>query len=61
MTGKVVGEATGEGGFAYFSSDPKKYAAITASDKTVYLGAYKRGKNAPTGDGSRMATADFDP
>lgn len=53
--------ASGQTGYAYFSSDAETYKAITERDTTVFLRAYKRGRNGLTGDGRRMEEKVFQP
>jgi hypothetical protein len=53
--------AFGEAGFAYFSNTPDTYSEISDTDSNVYLFAYNRGRNAPTGDGARIPGNQFHP
>jgi len=53
--------ARGETGYSYFSKQLNTYEAQVASDQSVYLHAYKRGKNDALGDGSKMPTRAYDP
>lgn len=56
----------GMAGYGYFSTDAGKYVEIKPTDTTIYLWAYKRGKNAGVmgnvfGGGERMAGVEFPP
>jgi hypothetical protein len=52
-------KACGQTGFAYFSRNMDQYEEISASDTEVYLGAYRRGRNGPTGNGEAMLAQCF--
>jgi lysozyme family protein len=51
----------GETGYSYFSKSQSSYEVQSASDNTIYLHAYKRGKNGALGDGSLIATKTYHP
>ncbi len=56
----------GMAGYGYFSTDKDKYVEIKPADTTIYLWAYKRGKNDSYvgnlfGSGGRMAGVEFQP
>ncbi len=49
----------GEKGFTYFSRNPDSYVPQQPNNREIYLMAYRRGRNAPTGDGRRIPAAIF--
>lgn len=51
----------GEIGYSYFSKSLDQYTQQDAGDPEIYLHAFKRGKNAPLGDGGKMPARAFDP
>lgn len=51
----------GQTGYAYFSTSPSSYSEIDASSTTVYLWAFRRGKNALLGSGERVSGRTFSP
>lgn len=52
---------TGQSGYAYFSTNPKRYSEIDNNSTTVYLWAFRRGRNGFMSDGSRMEVVTFTP
>jgi len=51
----------GQAGYSSFSRIGHSYAEIDATSQTVYLRAYKRGKNGAFGNGARMPEIEFSP
>jgi hypothetical protein len=51
----------GQAGYAYFSRISHSYSKIDATSQTVYLRAYKRGRNGAFGNGARMPEIEFSP
>ncbi len=49
----------GQTGTSYMSGREDRYEAITPTTPRVYLWAYRRGRNDPLGDGSKMTGLDF--
>lgn len=54
---KTIGQA----GYGYFSTDKYTYRETSPSSQTIYLWAYKRGKNGAFGGGGRMPGVEFGP
>lgn len=53
--------AQGQAGYAYFSELRHTYREISSGSKSVYLWAYRRGRNGVLGNGARMAAQVFAP
>jgi hypothetical protein len=51
----------GQAGYGYFSTNRSAYSEINANSQTVYLWAYKRGRNGMLGGGGRMPGVVFAP
>jgi hypothetical protein len=51
----------GQAGYGYFSTQTRRYSRIDDSSTTVYLWAYRRGKNGAFGDGMRINGTLYDP
>lgn len=49
----------GMAGYAYFSKNVAKYEVTTPNDQTIYLWAYRRGRNGIFGGGGRMPGVPF--
>ena len=54
-------KTTGLAGYGYFSTSKHTYSEISAGDQTIYLWAYRRGRNGTFGGGGRMAGIEFRP